>query len=794
MSHVTLKGEVKKVIFKKDYFAIMAITTDSGEFVVKGTLLQDPMSLEKVSISLEGKKSYSEKFGDQIDIISYDILEDEMVFFLRNMVKGLTKNAASLISRKYNEETLDKALRESPEELLEIKGVGKKTLENIESAWTEYKDIRELSKLLQQHGISNKKVLNIYLEFGKAARKVIQEDPYKLTEVKGIGFKEADAIALKLGIDLNHSERLKKGLMYAIDSDFNQNGNTLIEQSSLYYQAKNLLDTEDGQFLLGEELFGKAMKWLSEIGDVKFLDDNWLTLSKIYKKETFLKSVFEDHKRQFLPIRLSSDDKLSIKNILGFKADDSQLEAISCTLSDSSIVTVSGYAGTGKSTVAKASIEMLKAQKGLVHDDIACCALSGVASNRIKEATGYNSSTIHSLLGQEDGRFKHNEDNPLSQKLIIMDEASMVNLDLWYALIKAIDFNRTKLIILGDPGQIEPVGLGNIYHDIISHNLLPGRVLQEVHRQDEDAYILTLADQVRKNKVPAGYKSTEGKTDYTFHETDLPDRFNLKRSLPEKEYKERVAQSQERATNSIALDVTNLLTKKINEATSMEDFLVKDYLREVRVLVAMKKGIVGVENLNNVIQSAVQTRVFDGNEKVDILGKTFFKYDSVIHLKNADMPVSGHAKPKARVMNGQIGYIHSVNIEDETINVHYPEEGYFADYSRNEVMKGMVDLSFAMTIHKSQGAQFNNAILPVNWSHAYMMNSKLLYTGITRAKDNLIIYADSKAFEKACQNNEEKTRKTIIDFYQFKEQASRQAYEQEVAMGELAQMAESLRA
>lgn len=308
MSHVTLKGEVKKVIFKKDYFAIMSITTDSGEFVVKGTLLQDPMSLEKVSISLEGKKSYSEKFGEQIDIISYDILEDEMVFFLRNMVKRLTKNAASLISRKYNEETLDKALRESPEELLEIKGVGKKTLDNIKSAWTEYKDIRELSKLLQQHGISNKKVLNIYLEFGKAARKIIQEDPYKLTEVRGIGFKEADAIALKLGIDLNHPERLKKGLMYAIDSDFNQNGNTLIEQSSLYYQAKNLLDTEDGQFSLSEELFDQSMKWLSEIGDVQFLDESWLTLSRIYKKETFLKSVFEEHKRQFSPILDSNDN------------------------------------------------------------------------------------------------------------------------------------------------------------------------------------------------------------------------------------------------------------------------------------------------------------------------------------------------------------------------------------------------------------------------------------------------------------------------------------------------------
>jgi len=698
-------------------------------------------------IELIGDWATHKTYGIQFEFESLSLNQNELLFFFSKIVKGLGKTLAKKILDRYTEDEIYDILDNNPKELLKIQGIKEKKLAQIVNSWNKYKHLRELSKFLGELELSVNLINKIYQELGEIENlaQKIQTNPYILTKVSGIGFKRADIIAQKLGIEKENIFRIETGILYVIDEFFNNEGNSSIEKEKLIEISKELLEVD-------ESLIQKQIEQLILKELLKNLPNEKITTPFYFHIEKKIIEFFEFRKNiKFNKITSNLDKFLEEKEAyFGFRLSKEQKEALSFINEGTSTLLLIGYAGTGKSTSSKALLSLLN--EVFSYNDIFCVALSGIAAQRIYDTTGYSSSTIQSLL------VKYKEKDFLPYKVILLDEASMVNSLTFYQLIKKIS-DESIFIIVGDDGQLPPIGAGEVFKDLIEFDLAKKVKLTKIYRQNQNQAIALIANEIRKAKVPE-YKNDF--KDFKFIDISIKNYYKLKNKLTQKELNKLRWENNQKILAKIIEISSNYILKYINLINQKQ---ISKALTLIQIITPIKAGILGVENLNKELQ------ILFNKQEISFEGKIYnFKLgDKVLHTKNENMKVQTLYNYKnkidefdeLRIFNGMLGLIIKIDKENEQLIVLYPNDEVIVFYDFSEV-DNLLSLAYALTIHKTQGMEYNSIIIPMSLSHYIMLNSKLLYTAITRAKKMCYIIGESQAFESGAKRLEITQRSTVI--------------------------------
>lgn len=747
-----LSGVIKKVLYSnpENKYCIAVLENDQK---ICGTYVDtDIDNMIGEEILLTGNWITHKKYGVQFAFDTLEIKEAELFFFLTKIVKGVGKKTAHELLHKYKEDELINILNEKPNELLTMKGISSKKLQIIVDSWQKFKHLRELGSFLSKYGVSSNLITKIYQEFSGVENLIdlITKNPYILTIIKGIGFKRADEIAKSLGINEKSEFRIRACLNYTLKEYCDNNGNSSIDKTHLY----KLLD--EALFFVNEDsLYEIATNELLAKEEVYQTSENRLAPSMLYFAE---KRVLEFFKRRENDLALkkivSNFDEYIIKKqkTLGFELSEEQKEAVKLLNEGHRTLFLIGYAGTGKSTSSRAILELL--EEVFSYDDIITIALSGIASQRISDTTGYKSSTIQSLF------VKHKEKDFFPYKVILLDEASMVNSVMFYQIVSKID-DDTVFIVVGDDGQLPAIGAGNILADSIKFELAPICKLTKIYRQNENQAIALIANDIRQGQVPEYEKEYE---DFKFLNVSIANYYSQKNTLSNSEFSYARGENSELILQNI-LQISStfiqqfydeIKTKKISKALTL-----------FQIITPMKGGILGVENLNKQLQ-----KLFNHSKQKPYQGKTYeFKMtDKVIHIKNENMKAQTMQMYKSasidylekRVFNGQLGLIIKLDHENRKCVVLYPNDDMVVFYDFDE-LNNLLSLAYCLTIHKTQGMEYDTALIPMSFSHYIMHNTKLLYTAVTRAKSMCYIVGEEDAFKGACKRIESTNRESVIN-------------------------------
>jgi exodeoxyribonuclease V alpha subunit len=749
-----LTGTLKKVLFynKENNYYIAVL--DNDQKICGQYFDTDLEKLVGEELKITGSWQTHKKYGAQFVFTSLELKEAEIYFFLTRIVKGISKKLALELTGKYSEDELCEILDNRPSELLAFKGIKEKKLTQIVTSWNKFKHLRELGTFLAQFGVTTNLINKIYQEFGEVDNliKKIKQNPYMLTSMKGIGFKRADEIGVNLGIDRESSFRITACMNYTLKDFCEANGNSSIKKEQLFSLLDDALSFKDKDTLYEEALLNLLNK--EEINETK---KDSFSPSMYYFSETKIIDFFKNRKHHKTENTIVPDFENYItkkEETLGFKLSDEQKKAVELINSGENTILLIGYAGTGKSTSSRAILELL--EEVVTYDDIHCCALSGIASQRIADTTGYNSSTIQSLLVKMDNSDKDYFD----YKVLLIDEASMVNSVTFYKLFSKIDPDSI-LIIVGDDGQLPAIGAGDILRDAIKHNLAPICKLTKIYRQNEHQAIALLANEIRKGEVPE-YK--EKYEDFNFVDVSIPNYYAQKAKLSDYEINTLRNDNNHQILHTI-LNIASNYIKPMYEHINKKE--INKFLTLFQVITPIKSGTLGVENLNINLQRLIN------NTKQEGIKTKIYEYklaDKVIHIKNENMKAKTQASYKSghgdfvekRVFNGQLGMVIKIDHENQKLVVLYPNDDMVVFYDF-DMLDGLISLAYCLTIHKTQGMEYDTALIPMSFSHFIMHNTKLLYTAITRAKNMCYVVGEDEAMKSACKKLEITNRQTVID-------------------------------
>lgn len=752
-----------KAIFYDENSGFVIFQDKNGE-TFKGNINLSPETFLGIEIEFEGEYK-EDKYGKAFIFKNFNYKIDDIALFLKEMVKYVPKNAVDEIVKEYKTPAkIINAIETKEEKLFEIKGITENTLNKIYKSFKEKKEILPLASKFLKFGFSEYVIKSLYSAYGNQAYEKILQDPYVLTELQGFGFKKTDDLAIKIGTAFNNPQRYKKGVLYAIEQAIEKKGDTLISEKNLLDEAYNLLSVKNG-YKADKIKINNTVKKLIQEGELIEID-NKISLKKMFIKEKFIyEKLFKAVDNFSFPFKKEYLERFLIKyqkkeNLV---LSEEQKKAIAnFATTSSSVFVLSGSAGTGKTTVSKAVIALYeKAFKYLKTDyKIQGCALSGCAANRLKNVAKINAKTIHSILKFNGKEFFYNEKNKLPLNFLIIDEASMIDVNVFYSLLKAIDFSKTKLFLIGDNAQLPPVGAGEIFNDLIKYGNVPKIELKQIFRQSDDKYIKVFASYIRKAVVPEDWYLN--RFDYIFDKTEISNYFKLKNTLSEKEMlklrKKNYALILEKIKGYLSL-YKNIYSRLLKE---------RDYLaivELVQILSPMNKYDLGVDNLNKIAQDILNP---ENPFKTEI--KTAYNVyrvgDKVIHTQNINKKVRKNNQfENMRVYNGQSGIITDIK---EKIEVYYPYEEYYVYYKKNELNK-ILKLGYALSIHKAQGNQYNNVIMPISNAHYVMLNNKILYTAVTRAINKIIMIGESYALKNTIKRKDETKRETFCKILSLKE-------------------------
>ncbi len=571
----------------------------------------------------------------------------------------------------------------------------------------------------------------------------IKNNPYILTSINSIGFKRADELALKMGVHVEDEGRISSAMDYVLLNYCEQQGNSCVAKEILFSGLNELLGFMDKNYLYEAALVERVAQQ-----SIVIMKNNRVSPARLYDAEKLLYDSFV--------ARRKVDSGGFVKDIDTFLKESSldlgeqQKEAVVKINSGTSLLFLVGYAGTGKSTTSKTILDLLNTK--FDSKEIMTCALSGIASQRIADTTGYESATIQSLLI----KFEKMDSFPFSVMLI--DEASMINSSLFARLVVKIRKNAI-LIIVGDDAQLPPIGAGNVLSDVLTLELAPIVKLTKIYRQSEEQAITLIANDIRKGQVP----EYRGKyDDFEFIDVNINNYYSMKNSLSAEELKD----VREQNSNAIVTEIVHKVVESIEKARyRLKNREIKEYLNYFQVITPMKGGILGSENLNKVLQE-----YFNPNpSKCVKRGSLEFRLmDKVVHTKNENMTSwsssafkENEESAQRRIFNGMSGLLFKINEDDEQLFVFYPNEDVVVVYEYEE-LKSHLMLSYALTIHKVQGMEYDIVVIPMSFSHYIMHNTKLIYTAITRAKHKCILVGESMAFENACKRFEITRRDTVL--------------------------------
>jgi len=749
-----LVAVIKKIIFynqENSYY--IAALTDSK--IICGQYFDAPLDkFEGVEIVLKGSWVTHKKYGSQFAFSSLEVKEKEIYFFLTNLMKGVPKKTAHEITLKYTEDEICDILENTPNKLLEFKGIKDKKLSQIVTSWKKFKHLRKLGSFLGEFGVSSNFISKIQENFSDKQDLIeeIKENPYILTSIKGIGFKKADGIAMSLKIPEDSEFRITACMNYNLKEFCEANGNSSIKKEQLFSLVDEALNFENK-----DDLYEKSLISLVSQNQIKETIKDSYSPSIYFLAETRILKFFENRAKYNNENRIVKDFDSYIKKqekILGFSLSEEQKKAVELINSGENTILLIGYAGTGKSTSSKAILLLL--EEVVSYNDIHCIALSGIAAQRIYETTGYKSSTIQSLLTKIDNSDKDYFD----YKVILIDEASMVNSVTYYKLLSKISPDTT-LIIVGDDGQLPAIGAGDILRDAIKYQLAPTCKLTKIYRQNDKQAISLIANDIRKGKVPE-YKSNF--EDFSFVDVSIPNYYIQKGILNNYEINKLREDNNNQILENI-LAITKDYIKPMYEHIKNKE--IQKFLTLFQVITPIKNGILGVESLNKSLQSLIN------NTNTKGIQKRIYEYklaDKVIHIKNENMKVQTMRNYKSgsneftekRVFNGQLGMVIKIDRKNSQLLVLYPNDDMVVFYNF-DTLDNLISLAYCLTIHKTQGMEYDTALIPMSFSHFIMHNTKLIYTAITRAKNMCFVVGEDHAFQSACKKLEITNRQTVID-------------------------------
>lgn len=659
-------------------------------------------------LEIDGEVVIHPKFGEQIKVnTAQPILpqdRDGIIKYLASgRIKGIGKRLAGRIVDRFGSQTFD-ILEKNPERLREIKGIQKKIMEEITKITTDSKIIRDLTVKLGPFGIGHETIFKIFKEFAEDSFNVLESNPYLLiSRVRGVGFRIADTIAKRFGIANNDSYRIKAGIDFWLSQYEQKNGDLYIEEPGLIVRAASLLDVDE------QEVSKNLEQMIQQNQLVREEIDSHETVIMSYKnhaiEEMTAKHLYNLYGSNFnlAPLQVNFD--------YIFKRTEVNLtqeqEAAVVSAVNNRLTIITGGPGTGKTTIIRAIIESLE----IDGKSVLIAAPTGRAAKRIEEATLYPACTIHRLLkiDPETWKFVHDEQNPLPADAIIVDEFSMVDFYLFYSLLKAIS-QHTRLIIIGDKDQLPSVGPGNVLRDLVDSGYFNVIYLNRNFRQTADSLIIENA-----------YRINSGDT------------------LIFKPYSQ---------------DLDFVFINVASEPQALEKVLriieyYKDNYRfnssEFQVLVPMYRGNAGIDNINYQIQETFnQETALVKKEKL-----VFKRWDKVMQLKN---------NYEKEIFNGEQGVIADFNQEKKAMIVEF--DGNFLEYSMDELDE--LTLSYAVSVHKAQGSEYDMLVLVLLPTHSIMLNRELFYTAVTRAKKKIFLISDPATLRRAIDNAAPAKRKTLL--------------------------------
>ena len=664
-------------------------------------------------LEIEGEWVKHPKFGQQFKATTYKTVAPTEIsgiekFLASGAINGIGPDMAKKIVAEFGEKTLE-VIAKSPNELLKIPGIGKKTAEKISTSYLEQSELTEIMVWLENHGISNTYAGKIFAKYGSFAIDIMEKDIYRLfQDIEGIGFLTADKLAFNLGIQREDKRRIISGTDYALMQLCN-NGHCCIPEMALVDKTAKILQVNNQIiFTILKERIDNGSLNTEVVGGETLIYPPYLYYAekKVAMRLLHLQQATE-------PL---SEDNLSLFIKVWEKDNQIQLaqkqkEAIKACLHHGVLV-LTGGPGTGKTTVIKGILSILKAQ-GL---KIRLAAPTGRAAKRLSETTGQKALTIHRLLeannlAQDDNLqlgFSKDIDDQLDADVIILDEVSMVDIVLMHHFLNAVP-DGCRIILVGDTDQLPAVGPGSVLKDIIRSQKIPAIRLDEIFRQAQTSMIIQNAHIINAGRLPDLRKQY---SDFVFYELN--------------------------DDTSITQKILDLCTKDLPH----EGF---DVLKDVQILSPMHRFLCGVENLNLMLQERLNPK--KNQDELKYSSQTFRVGDKVMHIRN---------NYQKNVFNGDIGFIQNIN--NEKLTVYYFD--HIVTYEKNELNE--LTLAYASSVHKSQGSEYKVVIIPLSTSHYIMLQRNLLYTAITRAKQKVIIIGSKKALMTAIQSNRTQKRYTLL--------------------------------
>ena len=723
-----IKGYVEHIIFRNasNGYTVLNFVTDGVDLTVTGAF---PEVSEGENYILQGELNQHPTYGEQFKMTHYVVTPPEDIESMQRYlgsgaIKGLGPALASRIVKKFKQDTF-RIVEEEPERLAEIKGISQRMAMEIADQMMEKRDLRDAMVYLGKYGITTNLAVKIYNHYGPTLYKVVEENPYRMAEeVRGIGFRIADEIASRVGIHTDSDFRIQSGLIYSLN-EASLSGNTFLPREELVRKCAQIL--------------GVAPEHIQPHVDNLEVDRKLIVRDDEVYTRTFYK--MEERSADML-LQLCHADYISepeLKTAIAqvemdeeMELDEKQRQAVEIAATQG-IMVLTGGPGTGKTTTIRAMIRYFE-NEGL---DIMLAAPTGRATKRMSETTGYEARTIHRMLEVSGGMmdeedrssvgsnmFARNSENPLEADVFIIDEVSMVDIPLFYALLKAIP-EGAKLILVGDVNQLPSVGPGNVLRDIITSECIPVVVLDKIFRQASESDIVVNAHKINRGE-------------HVDLNNNSKDFFFLKRSGAE-------------IITSVML---SLIKNKLPSYVEADP-------KDIQVLTPTRKGPLGVDHLNTVLQENLNPA--DGKKVEYMAGDRLFREgDKVMQVKNnyqMEWEIPGKynipVDSGLGVFNGDTGYIKDINSYAKMVTVEY-DEGRCVKYAFNQLEE--LELAYAITIHKSQGSEYPAIVIPLIPGPTRLLNRNLLYTAVTRAKRCVMLVGDDHVLQHMIDNTTEQRR------------------------------------
>ena len=722
-------GTVTEIVYYNSVngYAVCDIETEEDTITAVGYM---PYIAGGDKVTLTGEWTFHQDYGPQFKVEFFEKnmpseINDILKYLASGSIKGVRLATAQKIVDMFGEDTLN-ILEKEPEKLSKIHGISRKKALEIGAEYVKQQGVRNIVMYLQKFGITPQSAVKVYKRYGSSSVETIKENPYVLSEtVYNIGFKTADKIALEMGISPNAPIRIE-GAVKHILSNSSMNGHTYVPKDILLDEVCSFLSitVEEAENVIVKMIFESKLK--NEI----YNDGN----QKIYLPKLYEAEVYVAHKIKKIAENNTLEKGIDIEKVIkdiektnDITLAEHQKSAIYCAMEKGATV-ITGGPGTGKTTIINTIIQIMDK----LDKNVMLAAPTGRAAMRMTEVCGIEAKTIHRLLessfseNDDNMNFAKNEDNPLDCDIVIIDEMSMVDILLIQSLLKALK-SHTRLIMVGDSDQLPSVGAGNVLRDIINSGVVPTVSLTEIFRQAKESAIVVNAHKINRGEYPEFNKSG---TDF----------FMVKRDT----------------AVDISQSIVDLFINRLPKAYKYNS------LYQIQILSPTRKGITGVNELNVALQKVINPPDKKKKEKA-FKNITFREGDKVMQTRNNyDMEWTKLEKPEETgfgIFNGDIGYIHRIDKEMESATIVFDDKLCIYEFSKFEDL----DLAYAVTVHKSQGSEFDVIIMPMYPCAPMLQNRNLFYTAVTRAKKLVVLVGRESCVQKMVENKSEQIRYTGLE-------------------------------